>query len=1026
MQPHHYTINANKGKPKYIEETIDLSREEAKLFAEQEIRQQIIMEGNSQMKASQQPVFLPDAIQQQRKKPFGYEQTQEQFQGGYLSSNYLQLANPHLQQHRQHHSDLRSVAGQIQSNIQHFHRLQRDHQQQAALSPQPRKAGESNEQQVVFTGLHSKTSSHQIEQVIQKGQQMRVNNERMVEQQRQEESKPQPNVSQGQTRTLSEQKRINKQCSRQPTSYDEKPEQALHSQAKLQKFTQSVPNPHKLGGPITGRQQEVVGREITVQSFRDKDNMLQITCLQGHPTNNYDSVNPFEVQDLLRSHIKQSIPNTSLHQRPSEFFSALKQPSQAVLNAQKLVKEANLGHSTGKTAVWRYLQPNNEPNGNMLQFGGAHSKTMQGRPNKETDFQRLQILEGDNSLHYTNEEEAMDTQREEHSMISRPQARSVERNGGRGAAVQKEIVFKRNPHYEEYGVKNDVKGQQMQQSQSLVVGLNAPSNLTPINASQGKKQSWQYSTNNGNMRAQMYLKDHDESHRSMAEDTQQATTRRGVSQAVAKFTSNSRMSQLTIASKYNRLDNELTQSFVMIEPKLVAHNRSSAGPLNEQKGLKPNNQDSKQASEAGNQQSGEEEKPKFSISNFGNSLFSKFTNIFTKEEVKQESIIQQEQIQLPEPIEIKRPKYLCSCGVHPYTPYMCSQSFEWYSLHNKRARKHQTITPEEYLKLKNTYLNILSQRDENKETDNQINRDLLRTFPLHSYYQEGSKGIEKMRRVLTAFSQYDLQVDYVQGMNFIVGALLYHANEVMAFWLFVSLIEDCEMRDIYMNGLPGLFKHSHIISSLISTNMFELAEHFAEHNLKVEMYASDWIFGLFASVIPLEQMGSFFTQFFAHKWIFFYQLILSILKTLQKELLQEDELWNILNQIKSQTFQNPAAVGSTGLSPGGKRNKKYLQQSPSSSSKTYNHGVYSPSQQTPVSIIKNQEAYENRDQNKVVALFKRIFRGRRDSDEDDDLSQFWPILIEKAMKEWRDQVDEQEINQMLKNFDPDDNGWRPQ
>lgn len=54
----------------------------------------------------------------------------------------------------------------------------------------------------------------------------------------------------------------------------------------------------------------------------------------------------------------------------------------------------------------------------------------------------------------------------------------------------------------------------------------------------------------------------------------------------------------------------------------------------------------------------------------------------------------------------------------------------------------------------------------------------------------------------------NFNIDYVQGMNFIVASLLYHSNEVMAFWLFASLIEDCELRDIYMTGLPGLFKHS--------------------------------------------------------------------------------------------------------------------------------------------------------------------------------------------------------------------------
>jgi hypothetical protein len=42
-----------------------------------------------------------------------------------------------------------------------------------------------------------------------------------------------------------------------------------------------------------------------------------------------------------------------------------------------------------------------------------------------------------------------------------------------------------------------------------------------------------------------------------------------------------------------------------------------------------------------------------------------------------------------------------------------------------------------------------------KETENQINRDLYRTFPLNGYFKEGAKGVEKMRRVLTAFSNYD-------------------------------------------------------------------------------------------------------------------------------------------------------------------------------------------------------------------------------------------------------------------------------
>lgn len=66
----------------------------------------------------------------------------------------------------------------------------------------------------------------------------------------------------------------------------------------------------------------------------------------------------------------------------------------------------------------------------------------------------------------------------------------------------------------------------------------------------------------------------------------------------------------------------------------------------------------------------------------------------------------------------------------------------------------------------------------------------------------------------------------MQGMNFIAGALLYHCSEECAFWLFVSLIEDYEMRDIYEPGLPGLYKHSQMIDLLVMEYKQDLFRHF--------------------------------------------------------------------------------------------------------------------------------------------------------------------------------------------------------
>ena len=90
----------------------------------------------------------------------------------------------------------------------------------------------------------------------------------------------------------------------------------------------------------------------------------------------------------------------------------------------------------------------------------------------------------------------------------------------------------------------------------------------------------------------------------------------------------------------------------------------------------------------------------------------------------------------------------------------------------------------------------------------------------------------------------------MQGMNFLVGQLLMHCSDTLSFWLFIELIEECELRDIYQVGLPGLHKHSYIIKMLVSQHIPDLAEHFDEHIVQPEMFASDWIFSLFSSVLP--------------------------------------------------------------------------------------------------------------------------------------------------------------------------------
>ena len=75
--------------------------------------------------------------------------------------------------------------------------------------------------------------------------------------------------------------------------------------------------------------------------------------------------------------------------------------------------------------------------------------------------------------------------------------------------------------------------------------------------------------------------------------------------------------------------------------------------------------------------------------------------------------------------------------------------------------------------------------------------------------------------MLLAYSRYDRSIGYVQGMNMLVGAILLHCrgDEVSSFWIFVSLIENYEMRQIYQTGLPGLDQHGQVIQILIGKHL---------------------------------------------------------------------------------------------------------------------------------------------------------------------------------------------------------------
>ncbi|XP_010549945.1 PREDICTED: EVI5-like protein isoform X2 [Tarenaya hassleriana] len=135
-----------------------------------------------------------------------------------------------------------------------------------------------------------------------------------------------------------------------------------------------------------------------------------------------------------------------------------------------------------------------------------------------------------------------------------------------------------------------------------------------------------------------------------------------------------------------------------------------------------------------------------------------------------------------------------------------------------------------------------------------IIRDISRTFPSHVFFQKRhGPGQRSLYNVLKAYSVYDRDVGYVQGMGFLAGLLLLYMSEEDAFWLLVALLKGAvhaPMEGLYQAGLPlvqqYLFQFEHLVKEL----MPKLGEHFTQEMINPSMYASQWFITVFSYSFP--------------------------------------------------------------------------------------------------------------------------------------------------------------------------------
>ncbi|KAJ1882596.1 hypothetical protein LPJ57_000805 [Coemansia sp. RSA 486] len=162
----------------------------------------------------------------------------------------------------------------------------------------------------------------------------------------------------------------------------------------------------------------------------------------------------------------------------------------------------------------------------------------------------------------------------------------------------------------------------------------------------------------------------------------------------------------------------------------------------------------------------------------------------------------------------------------------------------------QTLTQARSTYLQTVYAQLVQEPSPHERV---IRRDLPRTFPrIPVFKREGDEGQQRLFRILKAYSLYDAEVGYCQGLGFIIGPLIMSMDECQAFCVLVRLMETYDLRGMFTEDMAGLHLRLYQFAMLAQEIVPEVMTHLVEHGVLPAMYAPAWFLSLFAYTMPLS------------------------------------------------------------------------------------------------------------------------------------------------------------------------------
>ncbi|CAH8546587.1 unnamed protein product [Schistosoma turkestanicum] len=197
-------------------------------------------------------------------------------------------------------------------------------------------------------------------------------------------------------------------------------------------------------------------------------------------------------------------------------------------------------------------------------------------------------------------------------------------------------------------------------------------------------------------------------------------------------------------------------------------------------------------------------------------------------------------------------------------------------------------------KNKDIYTKMLQKALSSSASLSQIDLDVNRTFRNTIYFRDRYCPRQcALFRVLAAYSVYNSEVGYCQGMSELAGIfLIYIEDEEDAFWALNQLMTNYRynMHGVYVPGFPGLNRlfmhHERIVRKLLPL----LDKHFIKHDMLTSTYALKWYMQCFLDRLPVTLVLRIWDIYLLEGEKLLLAMAYNILKMHCKRLLRMDQM----------------------------------------------------------------------------------------------------------------------------------------